>query len=481
MRLDRRVRVIDSGRVVIGGSPTRVMRLSATGARAVWRWRGGQSPRGKGERALARRLVATGVAHPCVDALTRPPGRVTVVIPVRDRARQLARLLARLRETAPSTPVLVVDDASAAPEVTGNISQRFGAEIVYRTERGGAAAARNTGLERCDTEFVAFLDSDCVPEPGWLDRTLAHLTDPVVAAAAPRILALDSGDDGALAHFEAVRSPLDMGADPAGVVPGGPVAYVPSAALVVRREACPGGFDADMPVGEDVDLIWRLTDAGWAVRYEPTATVRHDHRLRLGALLARRFDYGTSAGPLAVRHGERVAPAVLSPWSATILGLALFGKPTEAAALTVAAIGLLARRMSGIRSPVPEAARMVGLGTLGSARGVLTAMGRVWTPAVLAAGALVAVRSPRVAALAGGALALPHLLEWRRSRPRLDPARWTALCVAADAAYGAGVWRGAIRERTVVPLLPRLSTARSHLRLDAAATTQRSTPATKGC
>ncbi|WP_344102959.1 mycofactocin biosynthesis glycosyltransferase MftF [Nocardiopsis rhodophaea] len=475
--LDRGIRVIESGRVLIGGSPTRVIRLSAAGARAVGRWRKGDLPRGWAERVLARRLVAAGVAHPCVDPLTRPPGGVTVVIPVRDRQRELRRLLAALDATDPGTPVIVVDDASAAPEATGNISQRFGAEVVYRTERGGAAAARNTGLERCDTAFVAFIDSDCVPEPGWLDRTLAHLADPVVAAAAPRILALDSGDDGALARFEAARSPLDMGPDPASVGPGGPVSYVPSAALVVRREACPGGFDADMPVGEDVDLVWRLTDAGWAVRYEPTATVRHDHRLRLGALLARRFDYGTSAGPLAARHGDRVAPAVISPWSAAILGLMLAGRPAAAAALTVTAIGLLARRLSGIRSPVPEAARMVGLGTLGSARGMLFAMGRVWTPAVLAAVVLTAVRSPRAAALAGGALALPHVVEWRRCRPALDPARWTGVGLTADAAYAAGVWRGAIRERTLVPLLPRLSTALPRPHSDTTGGSPRSTPA----
>ena len=85
--------------MITGGYPTRVLRLSPAGARHVagW-WSGTPVPGNAKARALARRLLDTGIAHPALDA--RPgragPDEVTVVIPVRDRAAELARCLAGL-------------------------------------------------------------------------------------------------------------------------------------------------------------------------------------------------------------------------------------------------------------------------------------------------------------------------------------------------------------------------------------------------
>src|SRR5690606_27499050 len=161
----------------------------------------------------------------------------------------------------------------------------------HETARG-PAAARNTGLHAASSEFVAFLDSDVVPQIGWIEGALGHFSDPAVALVAPRIVALDP-DSGALARYEHTRSSLDLGRREAPVVAGSPVSYVPSAALIVRRDAlveC-GGFDETMHVAEDVDLCWRLQSAGWRLRYEPIARVAHDHRTGFRDWLARKAFY----------------------------------------------------------------------------------------------------------------------------------------------------------------------------------------------
>ncbi|HEY0410671.1 MAG TPA: hypothetical protein VGE42_10440, partial [Candidatus Dormibacteraeota bacterium] len=68
--LDQRLRRLEGGRVLIGGSPPRLMRLSDSGARAVDRLAAGAAvPPGGGTARLARHLVAVGMAHP------RPPRR----------------------------------------------------------------------------------------------------------------------------------------------------------------------------------------------------------------------------------------------------------------------------------------------------------------------------------------------------------------------------------------------------------------------
>ena len=120
--------------------------------------------------------------------------------------------------------------------------------------RAGRRPRATTGSRAWTTEFVAFLDSDCVPPPDWIERLAGHFDDPRVAAVAPRIRASDGG-----------RSPLDMG-------PGRNVSYLPSAALIVRMAAQPW-FDPALRYGEDVDLIWRLEAAGWRFRYEPDVVV----------------------------------------------------------------------------------------------------------------------------------------------------------------------------------------------------------------
>jgi glycosyltransferase involved in cell wall biosynthesis len=124
--------------------------------------------------------------------------------------------------------------------------------VIRREVAGGPAAARNEGLQHVEGEFVAFLDSDCVPPEDWIERLGGHFDDPRVAAVAPRIRALDGG-----------RSPLDMG-------PGRRVPYVPSAALIVRRSLA--SFDPALRYGEDVDLIWRLERRAGGSATSPTSS-----------------------------------------------------------------------------------------------------------------------------------------------------------------------------------------------------------------
>ena len=463
LRPDPGSRLLAGGTVLAGGSPTRVLRLTPSGARHVagW-WSGTPVPDNPRARMLARRLLDTGIAQPAVGpggpAGSRVPDDVTVVIPVRDRQAELARCLAGL---AGMPRVIVVDDASADPAAVARVASQAGATVLRRAVNGGPAAARNTGLAAADTPLVAFLDSDCVPGPGWLDDLLPHFADPAVGAAAPRIVPAEPGSTW-LARYEGASSTLDMGARASIVRPGSRVPYVPGAALVVRRAAAGAGFAENMQVGEDVDFVWRLAAAGWRVRYEPAATMRHQHRVRLRAWFARRKDYGTSAASLELRHPGAVRPLYVSAWTALAWLAAVAGRPAAGAACTAAGIALLARRLAQVTGeawPGPEArtawrlaARLAGGGTLAAGRPLGSAISRTWWPVALPAA--VAVRRLRLP-LAALVLA-PPLLDWLDRRPPLDPARYVAARLLDDVAYSVGVWQGCAEYRTVRPLLPQL-------------------------
>ena len=267
VRLGEDTRARDGGRTLVGGSGT-VLHLQPR-AQAMLD-DGTLVARDPDSRSVARLLLDRGLADPVWPPAAHDDGAVddvTVVVPVQDRPRQLARLLAAL---PPGLPVVVVDDGSADPGPTRAVASEFGARLLRHETGRGPAAARNTGLSVVRTDHVAFLDSDVVPVPGWLALLRRHLDDPAVGVVGPRVLgAQPRPDDGWLCRYEAARSSLDLGPRPAPVQPLGRVAYLPSAALLARRAALGRGFDEDLPVAEDVDLVWRVHEAGWRVRYEP--------------------------------------------------------------------------------------------------------------------------------------------------------------------------------------------------------------------
>jgi hypothetical protein len=231
---------------------------------------------------------------------------------------------------------------------------------------------------------------------------------------------------------------------------------------VVRKAGAGAGFAEDMPVGEDVDFVWRLAGAGWRVRYEPAATMGHQHRVRLGRWLARRKDYGTSAAALELRHPGAVRPLYVSAWTAAAWLAAVSGRPWAGAAITGTAIGLLARRLvqvTGEGWPWPPgsaawrmAARQAGGGTLAAGRPLGSAISRTWWPVALPLAAAV----PRLRFPLAALVLAPPLLDWLDRRPPLDPVRYVAARLLDDAGYSIGVWQGCAERKTVRPLLPRL-------------------------
>jgi mycofactocin glycosyltransferase len=444
--LDSSVRRFGAGRLLVGGTPARVLRLTSQGAATVRALLDGTPVDAAGER-LARRLVDGGLAHPRPER--NDVASITIIVPARDRPGALARCLAAI-DSGPS--VIVVDDGSSDAAAVAEVVRSRGARLLRSERPAGPAAARNAALALATTELIAFVDSDCVPTRGWAGTLAGHFNDPLVAAVAPRITPrARARASGTRERYCTARSPLDMGPRESRVAPHGRVAYVPTAALVVRRNALSHGFDERLRYGEDVDLVWRLHDAGWRIRYDPNATVHHSEPQTWNAWLQRRWRYGTSAGALARRHPGRLHPVAAHPLPTAALMLVLCRRPVSAAIAIGLHGALLERRLRSTGIPRSQ----VIAWSLRAAAQTLFAWSRAST--VLAAPLLVgSLRRPgtRLAALV--LLAASPAEEWVRRRPRLDPLRWSAACIVDDAAYGLGVWWGCLRHRTVKPLLPAL-------------------------
>jgi len=472
-RLDRSVRRRERGRVLLGGSPVRLLRLTEAGAELVRRLAAGEEVRStRGVDALVGRLVDAGMLHPdpaSAGDAAPDPSAVTVVVPVRDRPRGLSRLLGALARSGLGG-IVVVDDGSTVP-----VEVPHGVELVRHDAPSGPAAARNAGAARARTPFVTFVDSDCLPTGDWLAPLLGHFADPSVAAIAPRVTAPPpTGPEpprGSLAGYERLRSPLDLGAEPGRVAAGTRTSYVPAATLLVRadRFAEIGGFDASMRYGEDVDLVWRLADAGHRVRYEPRSVVHHDVRATPADWLRQRVGYGSSAAELEARHPGKVAPAVVSPWSVAMWALGVLGHPVAAAVLGAGTVAATAGRLAAV--PRRDAVRLAVTGHLAAGRQLAEAVVRAWWPIALPL-AVVDRRARRITAAAVAATAADAVVQHRRAT-RADaaatgqlpgPAAFAGLALLDHAAYGAGVWLGCARRRSLRALLPRRTRAGSVMR-----------------
>ncbi|GAB3492771.1 mycofactocin biosynthesis glycosyltransferase MftF [Flexivirga lutea] len=400
-------------------------------------------------RTLARILLDRGMAEPrWSDPL--PHSRIediTLVIPVRDRASSVDRLLAG----CVGVRAIVVDDGSHDPDELRAVCERHGARLLRHQTSRGPSAARNTGLAQVQTELVAFVDSDVIVDVDSLTVLRRHFADPMVALVAPRILGMVE-DGGALSRYEAACSSLDLGDQPALVRPHARVSYVPSAMMLARKAALGNGFDETMPVAEDVDLVWRLA-GDWSVRYEPAARVRHEHRTELREWFGRKLLYGTGAAPLADRHGRAVAPAVLTPWTAAVTAALLLQRrwsPLVIALTTAALWRGLERRFAFSDDPSGSATALTKVAlrsTLEQAGSLVT---RHYVPVTLALTPF-SERARRAYLLS---TIVAGIVDHRRKRPQLDPFRFIGLRALDDLAYGLGLWRGAIVARSPGALIP---------------------------
>ncbi len=423
-------------RIVIAGSPLRLFRLSAAGRRVVEAIEQRRPPPA-GHAKLTSRLVDAGAIHPTPTGGPFTIADVTVVVPAHN---------AQPGFTHAGSATIVVDDGTEPPLATVP-----GRRTIRLPVNRGPAAARNAGLAEVTTPLVAFVDTDVDLDAHWLDALLVHFSDPSVALVAPRVSSADGSTT--IAKYETARSPLDLGSAPARIAAGSRVSYVPAAAIVARTDVVRqiGGFDESMRSGEDVDLVWRLLEAGHRCRYEPASTVHHRPRATFAEWARQRMTYGRSAATLDRKHPGAVAPLRMSGWSAAVWALVLARRPVAAAAVATGTTIALRRKLHDL--PAQESLRLAGLGHLHAGRQVAGSITRAWWPLAL----VVALLFRRWRPLVLAAATVPAALDWLAGRTSLAPGPYIALRVADDVAYASGLWIGVVEQRRGGALAPKFT------------------------
>lgn len=313
------------GGYLVATRPLRLVQLNRPLLRLARRLQQeGVTPSSAAEETALERLVKLGfVSREWPPLLEAELPQVSIIIPVKDRPidlRHCLESLAALDYPRERLEIIVVDDGSS--DNTPQVAVELGARLLHSGAIGGGpAAARNRGAQTAAGEILAFIDSDCTASPSWLRELLPAFATPQVAAVGGWVDGMHSSAP--LDRYEAVMSSLNLGRRAMTGGAGGDTFYLPSCNLLLRRDAFvrANGFRAELHVGEDVDLTWRLRDAGYSIVYLPQGSVCHAHRSRLWPFMKRRFDYGTSEGMLQQLHPVRGKKMLLPPLLTTVLGL----------------------------------------------------------------------------------------------------------------------------------------------------------------
>jgi N-acetylglucosaminyl-diphospho-decaprenol L-rhamnosyltransferase len=197
---------------------------------------------------------------------------------------------------AGTAEVWVVDNASSDGSADMVRRHHDWAHLVALTENLGYGRAVNLIAERTVSPWLVLANADVSPAPGAIGRLVAAaVADPGAGILAPRLV-LPTGATQHLAWaFPTVSATVAQNLGPR-LLPGRlaermalrgawdpdrarRIPWAVGAFLLVRRAAWDdvGGFDPGQWMSaEDLDLGWRMREAGWATRYEPAAVVHHE-------------------------------------------------------------------------------------------------------------------------------------------------------------------------------------------------------------
>jgi glycosyltransferase involved in cell wall biosynthesis len=208
---------------------------------------------------------------------------LSLVICTRNRATQLAQTLKSVSTIRSQLKweLVVVDNEST--DRTGAVVEEFAANFdhpvqMIKKQGRGVSCAKNAGWQSAKAEIIVCIDDDCYPEEDYLDSIFECFSrDPKLGFVGGRILLYDPTD-----RRITIQESLEPLFFPpgsfikAGVIQGANVAY--------RRDAVSevGGFDpwfgaGALYSGDELELMARISAAGWNGAYDPKPVVYHHH------------------------------------------------------------------------------------------------------------------------------------------------------------------------------------------------------------
>lgn len=378
---------------------------------------------------------------------------VSIVIAVYNRAGEIGACiesLLRLAYPRAKREIIVVDDGST--DDTSAVVSQYDVKLITQEKNRGQSAARNAGVAEAKGEIVAFIDSDCIAEPGWLRELVPYFLDSRNVLVGGYVDSFFR--ESLLDRYEEAKSPLNMGETVLTGCGEESDFYVPTCNVLIKKDVYlqVGGLDEGLRVGEDVDFCWKLKEAGFRLAYVPKGRVRHKHRNQLGEIFKRRFDYGTSEPVLYARHRAICKHYPLQPSCMAVFFLCAWGLIARQPLIAPAAgLIFLWDVISKRRFYEEQVGVNLSFRTMLGATAVryfellyhLTHhLVRYYVLLMIVPAILFAPIIPLIAAL----VLFPPLVQFFRKKPRLSFPVFLLLFLAEQASYQAGAFLGCVKQ-----------------------------------
>lgn len=248
------------------------------------------------------------------DRATADTPLISVIIATRNRTDSLALCLAAFEEVDyPNYEIVVVDNAPSTEDTAELIAGRYAGDPRIRYAREphpGLGWAHNCGLRRATGEYIAFTDDDVIVDRHWLSELLRGFAmgdnvGCVTGLVVPQEIETPSQywfdtHSGFNKGFR--RRVFDMGANRPDdrLFPWRSSMFGTGANMAFRAAALRsvGGLDPVLGPGtlakngEDLDIYFRIIEAGYQLVYQPAALVNHLHRADYPALRDQFYTYG---------------------------------------------------------------------------------------------------------------------------------------------------------------------------------------------
>ena len=232
---------------------------------------------------------------------------ISVIVAVKNGQKTLVPCLESLAaQTYKPVEIIVINDGST--DRTGDILAEFAMSrenvFIISTAGLGPSGARNLGIARAKGAYIAFTDGDCICDSEWLKILAACIVSgPRVAGVGGDQQSPD--DDTAYGKFIKTIGFVADYVKSAKAADCVPTMHNPTCNVLYRKAIFDeiGMFTTGLWPGEDVDLDYRVTRAGYELRYAKLAVVKHYRPGSVRIFARMMYRYGHAQARLVRMHG----------------------------------------------------------------------------------------------------------------------------------------------------------------------------------
>ncbi len=228
--------------------------------------------------------------------------KVSVMVPAYNAEKSIEECINSLLElNYPKKDLEIIVVNNASTDRTQEILNRFNGELkVLNEEKRGPAAARNKGILNAGGDFIAFIDADCVADKNWLKHIVSPLKNMAIGVVGGKILSMQPCNK--IEKFCEKIHDHDKAINEA--VPPYAITMNWASRLSLINEV--GLFNESFIRSQDVDLSWRIFQAGYKLFYEPKAVIYHRNINTFSGLIHKGYVHGFHIVRVLKAHNDFV-------------------------------------------------------------------------------------------------------------------------------------------------------------------------------